>query len=97
MIDEINVLELLYEICEDDLVYEKDIDLIESGLLDSYAFIELFSRLEDYGINIQPTRIDRTKLKTVEGIEKLIDDYIERMQIIKYNKENNENVKEEWF
>ena len=75
MIDEINVLELLHEICEDDLVYEKDIDLIESGLLDSYAFIELFSRLEDYGINIQPTRIDRTKLKTVEGIEKLIDDY----------------------
>lgn len=70
----INVEKLLYEICEDELVYEKDIDLVESGLLDSYAFIELFSRLEDSGINIQPTRIDRKKLRTVKGIEELIDE-----------------------
>lgn len=70
----INVEKLLYEICEDELVYEKDIDLVESGLLDSYAFIELFSRLEDFGINIQPTRIDRKKLRTVKGIEELIDE-----------------------
>ena len=55
--------------------YEKDIDLIESGLLDSYAFIELFSRLEDLGIDIQPTKIDRSKLKTVKEIEGLIDEY----------------------
>ncbi len=55
--------------------YEKDIDLIENCLLDSYAFIELFSRLEDLGIDIQPTRIDRFKLKTVKGIEGLIDEY----------------------
>ena len=71
----IDVKKLLCEICEDERVYEKDIDLIESGLLDSYAFIELFSRLEDLGINIQPTRIDRSKLKTVKGIEELIDEY----------------------
>jgi len=74
----IDVAKLLYQICEDELVYEKDIDLIESGLLDSYAFIELFSALEDYGINIQPTRIDRSKLKTVQGIEELIDDYLKQ-------------------
>ncbi len=75
MIDtKIDVLKLLYEICEDDLLYEKDIDLIESGILDSYAFIELFSRLEDYGINIQPTRIDRNKLRTIKGIEQLIEE-----------------------
>ena len=72
----IDVEKLLYEICEDDAVFEKDIDLIESGLLDSYAFIELFSRLEDNGINIQPTRIDRSQLRTVKGIEKLICDYL---------------------
>ena len=47
MIDtKIDIPKLLYEICEDDGVYEKGIDLIESGLLDSYAFIELFSKLE---------------------------------------------------
>lgn len=74
--NKIDVLKLLYEICEDEGVYEKDIDLIESGLLDSYAFIELFSKLEDYGINIQPTRIDRSQLRTVKGIENLINDYL---------------------
>ena len=79
MIDtKINIPKLLYEICENEGVYEKDIDLIESGLLDSYAFIELFSRLEDYGINIQPTRIDRSQLRTVKGIEKLVNDYLEK-------------------
>ncbi len=77
MINNINIPELLYEICEDEGVYEENIDLIESGLLDSFAFIELFSRLEDYGINIQPTRIDRSQLRTVKGIEKLIKEYME--------------------
>ena len=71
----INVADLLYEICEDESVYEDGVDLIESGLLDSYAFIELFSRLEDEGIDIQPTRIDRNRLRYVEEIEKLIREY----------------------
>lgn len=71
----IDIKKILYEICEDESVYEDDIDLIETGLLDSYAFIELFSTLEDYGIIIQPTRIDRNLLRTVKGIEKLIDEY----------------------
>ena len=74
----IDIPKLLYEICEDEGVYEKGVDLIESGLLDSYAFIELFSRLEDYGIVIQVTRIDRNQLRTVEGIEKLVDDYLKK-------------------
>ena len=71
----IDVYKLLYEICEDKRVYEKDIDLVESGLLDSLAFIELFAKLEEYGINIQPTRIDRTQLKTANGIERLIENH----------------------
>ena len=69
------IKDLLYEICEDKKVYEDNIDLIETGLLDSYAFIELFTRLEDYGILIQPTRIDRNELRTVEGIERLIKEH----------------------
>jgi acyl carrier protein len=68
----IDVKKLLYEVCEDESVYD-DIDLIDSGLLDSFAFIELFSKLEDLGIVIQPTRIDRNLLRTVKGIEKLIN------------------------
>ncbi len=73
---EIDIPKILYEICEDDGVYEDGIDLIDSGLLDSYAFIELFSILEDYGIDIQPTRIDRTQLRTIKGIENLVDEYL---------------------
>ncbi len=71
----IDVEKLIYEICEDEKVYEPNIDLIESGLLDSYAFIELFTKIEDYGIVIQPTRIDRNKLRTIDGIKKLINEY----------------------
>ncbi len=71
----IDVKQLLYEICEDDGVYDPDVDLIESGLLDSFAFIELFARLEEAGIELQPTRIDRSKLRTAEGIESLIREY----------------------
>ncbi len=74
----IDVKQLLYEICEDEAVFDKDIDLIDSGLLDSYAFIELFSKLEDYNINIYPTQIDRNKLRTIAGIEELINDYLQQ-------------------
>lgn len=73
----IDVKQILYEICEDEAVFDKDIDLIDSGLLDSYAFIELFSRLEDYNIILYPTQIDRNKLRTIAGIEELINDYLQ--------------------
>ncbi|MBQ9318631.1 MAG: D-alanine--poly(phosphoribitol) ligase subunit 2 [Bacilli bacterium] len=73
----IDVKQILYEICEDEAVFDKDIDLIDSGLLDSYTFIELFSRLEDYNIILYPTQIDRNKLRTIAGIEELINDYLQ--------------------
>lgn len=68
----INISDLLYEICEDKNVYNPDFDLIESEILDSYAFIEFFSKLEDNGIIIQPTRIDRSLLRTPRTIEQLV-------------------------
>lgn len=68
-----DIRDILYDICETDKVYEPNIDLIESGILDSYAVIELFSELEDLGIELQITQIDRKLLHTVEGIEKLIN------------------------
>ncbi len=70
--EDVNISDLLYEICEDESVYKKDTDLIESGILDSFAFIELLSKLEDFGIVINPTRIDRNLLRTPRSIEKLI-------------------------
>ena len=74
----IDIYKILYSICEDDNVYNKDFDLIDSGLLDSYAFIELFSILEDNGIVIQPTRIDRELLRTPGSIEKLIKETLKK-------------------
>ena len=71
----IDVKKILFEICDDELVYTDNIDLIDTGLLDSAAFIELFSKLEDLGIYLQPTRIDRNKLRTAKGIEELIEEY----------------------
>jgi len=71
----INVSDILYEICEDRRVYEADCELIESGILDSYGIIELFSALEDKGIIIQPTRIDRSLLRTPAGIQRLLEEY----------------------
>lgn len=73
----IDIKKILYEITQDEKVYE-DIDLIDSGLLDSYAFIELFTKLEEEGIILYPTRIDREKLRTVKGIEDLVKEYLEK-------------------
>lgn len=71
----IDVPKLLYEICEDENVFNPEFDLIENDVLDSFAFIELFVRLEDFGIEIQPTRIDRNLLRTPKSIEELIKSY----------------------
>ncbi len=74
----IDITKILFDICEDERVYDSDYDLFESGLMDSYAFISLFSTLEDYGIEIFPTRINRELLRTPRGIQKLVDDYLEK-------------------
>ena len=71
-----DICELLYEICEDEAVLNPDCELLDSGLLDSYAMIELFTRLEDEGIELQPTRIDRSRLKTPRSIAELIREYL---------------------
>ena len=70
----IDVSEILFKLTEDNNVYNKEYDLIESGLLDSFTFIELLSELEDNGIIIQPTRVSIERFKTVSEIEKLIEE-----------------------
>jgi len=72
----IDIPRLLYEICDDEAVLNPNCELIESGILDSLAFIELFAKLEELGINISPTRVDRDLLKTPSGIEKMVEDYL---------------------
>jgi acyl carrier protein len=69
----IDIEELLFEICEDPRVRDSETDLFETGIMDSYAMIELFSRLEEEGIELHMTRIDRSLLRTPAGIRKLIE------------------------
>lgn len=69
----IEIEKLLLEICEDERVLNPDIDLIESGIIDSLAFIELFTRLEEEGIEIQPTQINRNQLRSIQGIKEMIE------------------------
>lgn len=71
----IDVSKILFEICGDEDVCNPDFDLIESGLLDSLTFIELLSSLEDYGIVLYPTRIDRELFRTPKSIQKLVNDH----------------------
>ena len=56
------------------LKQNKNIDLLENDILDSLAFIELISSLEDeFDIEIQPTEISPNSWRTVENICKLIE------------------------
>ena len=71
----IDVCKLLYDICEDERVYDKECDLFANDLLDSFAMIELFTALEDEGIALSPTRVDRELLRTPQGIEKMLAQY----------------------
>ena len=68
----IDVKQILLELCEDPVVLTPDFDLAEGGFFDSLLVIELLDRLADEGVELQPTRMDRTKLHTVAGIEELI-------------------------
>ncbi len=53
------VLEMLEEICEDDVVREDlDINMKEEGLMDSLAFVEMLVRIEEiFGLSIAPTEV----------------------------------------
>ena len=68
----INIEQILYELSDNKNVFDPNFDLIESNVLDSYNFIELLSILEDKGITLYPTRINKELLRTPRGIEQLI-------------------------
>ena len=67
-----DIPKLLYEIIGDEAVLEPDCELLESGLLDSLALIELVNLLEEEGVTLHLTRIDRQRLKTTGSITALV-------------------------
>lgn len=60
------ILEMLEEICEDEVVREDlDINLKEEGLMDSLAFVEMLVRIEEnFGLSIAPTEVTYEEIDT---------------------------------
>jgi acyl carrier protein len=67
-----NINNILFNICQDVHVYNDDFDLIESGVMDSYALIELFSIFEENDIFIESSKINIENLRTPGKIKELI-------------------------
>ena len=72
------IIEIIEEISEyKDLKNNLNIDLIENEILDSLAFIELMTRLEDeFNVEIQPTNVDPNIWRSVSKITYLISNLI---------------------
>lgn len=68
------LLDLLAEICEDDVVKEEpDLNLVEEGLIDSLGYIQLLFELEDrFGIVIAPTEYKREEMDTPAKILEIV-------------------------
>lgn len=70
------VLDLLEEVCEDDIVREElDFDLFEEDILDSLGFAELLAMIEDeLGIVIAPSEVVRNQVNTANKIIALVEE-----------------------
>lgn len=60
------VLEILEDVCGDSIVREEmDLNLFDSGLLDSLGMIELLVQIEEkLGVVIEPTEVNREDIDT---------------------------------
>jgi len=76
---ETKILEMLSELCEDDVVKEnRDVELFETGLIDSLVFAELLFEIEDrFKVVIAPSEVER---KDMDTPQKIIDLIRERMR-----------------
>jgi len=68
------VLQLLEEICENDIVRKnRDVDLFDTGLLDSLLFAELLVYLDErVGVIVSPSEIEREDINTPNKIIALV-------------------------
>ena len=64
------VLQIIAEVCEDDVVKEElDLDIFEAGLIDSFATVELLVQIqEQLDINVPITEFDRDTWNTPNAI-----------------------------
>ena len=69
------VLEMLEEICEDEVVREElDINMKEEGLMDSLAFVEMLVKIEEiFGLSIAPTEVTYEEIDTPNKVISYIE------------------------
>ena len=69
------ILEMLEEVCEDEVVREDlDINLKEEGLMDSLAFVEMLVRIEEnFGLSIAPTEVTYEEIDTPNKVISYIE------------------------
>ncbi|WP_454956226.1 D-alanine--poly(phosphoribitol) ligase subunit DltC [Gemella sanguinis] len=69
------VLDMLEEICEDDVVREDlDINMKEEGLMDSLAFVEMLVRIEEiFGLSVAPTEVTYEEIDTPNKVISYIE------------------------
>lgn len=69
------IIEIIEEISDyKNLKENRDIDLLENEILDSLAFIELITSLEDeFNIEIQPTQVEPDTWRTITAIANLVE------------------------
>lgn len=73
------IRDLLVRVCGTEEALDESIDLIDSGILDSLAFIDLLTELDFEGISIQPTQVDRNRFRNVNSIIELVKEYQSRL------------------
>ncbi|WP_314091727.1 D-alanine--poly(phosphoribitol) ligase subunit DltC [Gemella haemolysans] len=69
------VLEMLEEICEDEVVREDlDINMKEEGLMDSLAYVEMLVKIEEiFGLSIAPTEVTYEEIDTPNKVISYIE------------------------
>ena len=69
------VLEMLEEICEDEVVREDlDINMKEEGLMDPLAFVEMLVKIEEiFGLSIAPTEVTYEEIDTPNKVISYIE------------------------
>ncbi len=60
------ILDLIFEVCDDKIIYNKrDVNMFDTGLLESMDFIELLMSIEEeFDIEIPPEDIKKDEMAT---------------------------------
>lgn len=76
------IMEIIGRINNNSILEEnRDVDLIESGLLDSLAFIELIEALEDaFDVEIQLTQVPGKTWRSLKAIAAMVEALVEEME-----------------